>query len=206
MKRLEESSGTCRNTLWTLVHIYSETGRMHNATNYMHKILEISKNDDEKASYLMGFGQLMEQSGDFLSAEKYYRKAIDQNPSNDNTRYFIHNNLGYCLNQQRRFKEAAQYLKVALDINPYEANAYKNMGLCLQRLEKHSKAAEYFIMATKINASDSRSLNHLQDLIQEHPEIIADIPDIYEQIEMCERVVETVEENQPDPYIQWRKL
>ena len=205
LKRLHQSSGANKATLWSLADIYRKTGRDQESFGCIRKILELSISDDEKASCILAFGQLMEQKGDYVSAEKYYRDALTLNPTNIDTRYFINNNLGYCLIQQGRFIEAVEYSKAAQDINPSWANAYKNMGLAFQGLGKHSKAAEYFITATKTSPSDPRSLGHLQELVQAHPEIVADIPDIYDQIEMCEKLVAVIYGSQPDFYACWKK-
>lgn len=188
-KTLSGSGEKNKEALWSLAQIYRETGRDHDAFECVQKLLKLSRGAEEKASCVLAFGQLMEQKGDYVSAEKYYRNALTLNPTNIDTRYFINNNLGYCLIQQGRFIEAVEYSKAAQDINPSWANAYKNMGLAFHGLGKHSKAAEYFIIATKTCPSDARAIQHLRDLVRVHREIEKDIPDIYEQIEFCKKLV-----------------
>ena len=54
---------------------------------------------------------------------------------------------------------------------PAPAAGHKNLGLALQGQGKYAEAGRCFITATQANASDVRSARHLEELIQQHPEL-----------------------------------
>ena len=85
--------------------------------------------------------------------------------------YYLHNNLGYSLNQLGRFEEGELYCRRAIGITSKPQNAHKNLGLALQGQGKYAEAAGCFVTATQANASDGRSVKHLEELIQQHPEL-----------------------------------
>jgi hypothetical protein len=96
-------------------------------------------------------------------------------------------------------------LREAIQIDPEQPNAYKNLGLCLWGLQRHVEAAVCFIDATRVNAADARSLNHLEQLAGEHPEIAGLIPDLDTLILACRKAVAEAARHWPDLEAWWRQ-
>jgi len=76
-----------KKALWSLAQIYRETGRIHDALECVKEPLRLAPDDEERARCVLAFGQLMEQIGDFVAAEKCYRGALALNPTEIPTRY-----------------------------------------------------------------------------------------------------------------------
>ena len=206
LQKLEESNGICQDTLYNLAHLYKKTNRLQEAHILMLKHLDLCVNDEQRASSLFTLGQIMEDMGDYARAAGYYREAYSVKSFNQFTRYFINNNLGYCLNQLKEFEEAKGYLLSALKIDPNLPNAYKNLGLCYWGLEEYAKAVRCFIAGTKAYPADRRSLKHLEELINEHPELDADIPAFMEGVKSCKNTLELAQKMQPDFDAYWEEL
>jgi tetratricopeptide (TPR) repeat protein len=198
LQKLVESNGICKTTIWNLTRLYSKTNRLQEAQIFMLKHLHLSVNDEERASSLLALGQIMEKMNDFFRAAEYYQEAYSVTSFNLLTRYFIHNNLGYSLNQLKRFEEAKVYLLSALKIDPSRPNAYKNLGLSYWGLGEYTKATRCFIAATKVYPVDQRSQKHLEELIQEHPELSAGIPAFVEGVTSCKNALELARKMQPE--------
>lgn len=99
------------------------------------------------------------------------------------------------MNQVKDDSSAIRYLQKALEIDADRPNAYKNLGLAYEALGDPETAAELFIIATQVNATDSRSLQHLISLVNAHPALEVDIPDLRERIKVCEKAVEVAPDN-----------
>jgi tetratricopeptide (TPR) repeat protein len=93
------------------------------------------------------FGHLYMEKGDYLRAEKWYRKALEKK---ETTSHFIF--LGACLAKQGKFSEAKKCHKKALKIaSETPDEAYYNLGLILRAEEKFEEALNYFEKAIKLN-------------------------------------------------------
>lgn len=206
LAQLEERDGTCKDTLWQLVRVYSFMKRPDAALNYLYKMMQLSDDKEENASFFLTLGQLMEQKGDYQAAIEYYRGAFCLKPSNNEVWYWVNNNLGFCLNELKRYNEAKGYLLAAIKIGPTRANAYKNLGLCLMGHGDYIRAAENFIAAVKTNASDPRALRHLEELLSDHTELFEEIPGLSEILIKCRKAVKTTQECQPDFEEHWKRL
>jgi tetratricopeptide (TPR) repeat protein len=204
-RQLEERGGTCKETLWQLAAVRSRMGKHDEALAHIQRLLQLTDDVEENASCFLALGQMMEQTGDFAAAIKYYRGGVLLKPTQSTTLYWIHNNLGYCLNVLKRYDEAETYLRRAIKIAPGISNAYKNLGLCFQGRGDYVKAARCFIRAVKVNASDARSLKHIEELANAHPEVLCDIPNLSEQIEMCRRAVRVADQAKPDWEKHWKE-
>jgi tetratricopeptide (TPR) repeat protein len=135
------------------------------------QLLPLIPDAEGKARWLLGFGVDMELAGHYASAIGYYREAMAIEPTSPETWYFIHNNIGYSLNQLGRFGEAETYCRTAIGILPERHNAHKNLGLALAGLDRRREAAQCFIEATRVCPENPRSCAHLEDLLEEHPEL-----------------------------------
>ena len=182
--------------LWGLIGMYCQTGRQQIGAEYVKKRLEWVRGIPEKEAHChLAMGSIMEQIHDYESAISYYRGALELEPTNNQTWYFIHNNLGYCLNHFGRHKEAERYCREAVHIDPQLYNAHKNLGIALEGQGEFAEAARCYVRAAKAEAGDARATKHLENLLAEHPEVIREIPDIALQLKKCRREVERVEQD-----------
>ncbi len=194
LERLKSRESDFLNALWDLANFYSKAGRQEQSQTYLERYVANTDDPEKRAGCYLAFGQLMEQMRDFESAIVFYSRAFVLEPANNGTWYLIHNNLGYCLNHFGRYSEAEGYCRSAIKIDPSRHNAYKNLGVSLAGQGDFANAAENLIRATKANASDGRALKLLEQLLVEHPEVKADIPDIEERIQVCRAAVKAVVE------------
>ena len=190
---LTASGGKCVDSLWCQAVLYSQTARLDESAGCFHRVIELVGDDLEKpGSCFLALGQLEERRGDYEAAAKRYREALAMEPCSTPTWYFIHNNLGYSLNQVHEHQAAIRYLEIAVQIDPARPNAYKNLALSFEALGDVARAAELFVAATQADASDSRSLAHLEALVEAHPALLVDMPSLSDSLEACRRAVEVV--------------
>jgi len=144
---------------------------------------------EEKAKCFLNMGRLMEQMHDFEMAIKYYSTALSLEPINNETWYFIYNNLGFSLNQLQRYAEAESYCRQAIQIEPQRHNAYKNLGVAMEGQSDYFAAAKCFIQSVQTNAADPRALKHLEQLAEKHPTVTVDMVNFESQLEICRTAV-----------------
>jgi tetratricopeptide (TPR) repeat protein len=122
---------------------------------YMHDLTALLKN---------GLSSL--QSGDYLGAEKVFRKVLNAVPGN------IHalNLLGMALLHGGHAEEAIVPLLLALDINPKDHQACENLGLAYKEIHKLPQAIDFLRRATTL-APQSTSLNSLGNVLRESGQI-----------------------------------
>lgn len=122
-------------------------------------------------------GRLREQFGQFEPASRCYQ-AVPPELLDDTDRYFVHNNLGYCLNRLGRHAEAAAECRLAIATDAERFNAHKNLGIALERSGELAEAAAAYRTAALKTRSDERPLRHLRVLLANHPEIARDQPEL----------------------------
>ena len=194
LERLKCREEDFLSVLWDLAYLYGTAGRQRQAQAYLERYIANTDDPEKRAGCYLRLGQLTEQMRDYESAISFYSRAFVLEPENTGTWYLIHNNLGFCLNHFGRYSDAEGYCRSAIKIDPSRHNAYKNMGVSLAGQGDFANAAENLIRATKANASDGRALKLLEQLLVEHPEIKAEMPDIEERIHACRAAVKAVVE------------
>jgi len=195
-----------RKALWNLAIIYSKSERHEEAIQRVEQLLKENDDVEERASCYLALGQLMEGLQDYAAARDYYKKAVLHEPCDKQTWYLIHNNLGYCLNQLGEHDDAVPLLRWALEIDPNRPNAYKNLGMAYEALAQRHEAANMYVAATQVQALDGRSLKLLEAMVETHPELLVDLPDLQKQIESCRDAVRIAAEHQPDFRAHWDSL
>ncbi len=148
------------------------------AQAYFERIIGISDSDAIKSLCLLSIGQIKENQEDIPGAIDWYRRAFRMQPGSDETWYFLHNNLGYCLNRLGQHDEALGYCQRAISLDPDRHNAHKNLGVALEGLGRYSDAARSYLKAAELCPADTRALSLLSSILKSHPEIAADIPDL----------------------------
>lgn len=103
-------------------------------------------------------GYFFENTGETNTAEKYYLKAIELDPSSGRA----HNNYGTFLCKLQRYKEADKQFMLAVQDLKYlkTAEAYENAGLCAMQIPDNAKATEYFKKA--ISQDPKRAASYLE--------------------------------------------
>jgi tetratricopeptide (TPR) repeat protein len=205
-RQLKERDGDLMETVSTMVSFYGRFGRPEQAIQRIKELLEELDNPEERASIFFSLGQLSEGANDYESAASFYRSAHEMGRFDDFYWYFIHNNLGYSLNQLEMPEDAEEYLRVAIEVDPGRCNAFKNLGLSHYLREQYAEAAICFVDATAVNPRDGRSFHHLSQLLQEHPEVLEEIPHLAEDLESCRQAVKTVNFGNSDFESIWRDL
>jgi tetratricopeptide (TPR) repeat protein len=187
-----------RDALWDLMRFLSMTERQADGISILDQMLATTSDPEQRAEIVLATGQLMEMLEDFPNARVAYTQGVALEPVGGRTWYLLHNNLGYCLNQLDRFDEAERWCRSAIEIDSLRHNAYKNLGIAYQGQGKFADAARAFIQAIHCEASDPRALLHLEDLIEKHPEIANEIPDLADQARNCRTAVETAKKTVED--------
>ena len=159
IKLLEEGNN------WKLAEFYAKANRHDLALQYLDKLVSRMKGDDAKC--LLGYmrmGMLMEEVKDYKAAILYYTKVLTYQCTWSLNRYFMNNNIAYCLNQLGRYAEAETFCRNAIKIDPTLHNAYKNLGVSLEGQGRYHPAAECYSKAAMICPKDTRAEQHFEAL------------------------------------------
>lgn len=175
--------------LWRTGGYFFERERTLPALSSFRRLLGFTADTGMKAACLLSIGQLMERTGRYDDAARYYTLAFPLGPGCDDTWYFLNNNLGYCLNILGRHEEAEGHCRAAIAINPQRHNAHKNLGLSLLGQGEYPEAASCLITATNMCPTDTRAFHHLENLIAQDRNLLRKCPDLGNQIEGCMEII-----------------
>jgi tetratricopeptide (TPR) repeat protein len=167
----------------------SLAGHMRRALDYARAALKVTEDTQELIQCYLMLGGLEEQVDDFYSAIAYYSLGLSQKPSDKDHRYFFNNNLAYCLNEVGKYEESEPYCRKAILTDARRHNAHKNLGISMQAQGQYTKAARCYLRAVRLGPADPRALEHLEELVCEHPEVSVQMADIEAQIEECRELV-----------------
>jgi tetratricopeptide (TPR) repeat protein len=187
----ENSPEDLKRMLWGFVRECNEAEKSDGAIVYIEKILTLEDDPDARARCFLMMGRLFEKTRDFPAAVAAYSRAFVLPTREDDTWYFLNNNLGYSLNQIGRHDEAEAYCRAAIAIDPERHNAHKNLGLSLQGQGRYLEAARCLLTAVQARPDDFRALDHLEDLLAQHEEIGRDHPELLEAAQKCREAVRT---------------
>ncbi len=141
--------------------VYYERGILYSLRGlYNEALIMYGKAMDENSEFLDTYMQLGWTNlilGQFDVSEKYFRKAVLLDPSNDS----VHAALGFSLFRQRKFTEAEGVLRKAIEINCYNDKAYVDLGQCYIYENKYKEAESVFKMAIKANPDCDRAFGAL---------------------------------------------
>jgi tetratricopeptide (TPR) repeat protein len=187
LKRLEDEKAEPTDALWELARFYGDRKQHEKAIECLRKVLVRYSDLERKARCVLAMGGTIKQVEDFEAAVRYYKEALALEPLQNQTWYFINNNLGFSLNKLSRFAEGETYCRKAIEIDANRPNAYKNLGIALAGQAQYVEAAKCFVSATQVNAADARAFHLLQDLVKQHPELAFEFGEI---VECCGKAVE----------------
>jgi tetratricopeptide (TPR) repeat protein len=178
LSRLREKREEFEDAVWQLARLYSANKRQELAAQYISLLMSLTDDPERQAAYWLALGQSMEKIHNYEEAVNYYKQAFSMEPTGTGSWYFINNNLGYSLIQLGQFVDAEPYCRAAIETDPRMHNAYKNLGLSLQGQGRYPEAARSYIQAISANAADPRALRHLEGLLEEHPDLVSEVPEI----------------------------
>ena len=138
-----------------------------------------------RAHLLLTLGRVMEHARDYEAAVEYYRQGEDVHGAELEDRYWLLNNLAYCLSRLEQDMEALYLCRAAIDCDPERHNAYKNHGVALEALGHWDQAADAYLKAADIAPEDRRSWMHLKQLLAAHPEVLRIHALRKERVEAC---------------------
>lgn len=182
LSKLSKRHTEYEDAIWELIRFYSETGQPDVAKSHTEHLMSLTESPERQAHYWLTLGRLAEQVGDFEAAVEHYTQASVLEPKLQEVSYFVHNNLAYSLIQLGRHSEAEPYCRMAVEIDPERHNAHKNLGLTLQAQGRHTEAAASLMNAVHANPFDGRALRHLEEMVEQIPEILETAPDLREQL------------------------
>lgn len=100
--------------------------------------------------------------GNYEQAEKYYKKALE----NDNTDWELHNNYAEMLCRQKRTAEALEEYRQAVIINPKSAEVSNNLGTVLKSCGDYEQALGLFFNAMNLDENlEEAQINAVETLI-----------------------------------------
>ena len=199
LAKLNDPEENHQDARYDLMVLYSSAGRKAEAMHYAVEYLAHCQ--DPKDAGIMRFcqGHIMEHVEDWEAALLFYMEALELYPQDLYYLYFIHNNIGFTLNQLGRHSEAEPYLRTAIWIDPSRANAFKNLGLSLEGQGRFVDAAWSYISAVRADAADRRALRHLEEMVERHEELYAEIPALGYHIAKSREAVQYAASRQLDP-------
>jgi len=168
---------------WARAEVLARLGYGASALRALQAEVAISSDPRVRANCYFTAGRLHERSGTFEAASRCYQAAAPEH-LDDSDRYYIHNNLGYCLNRLGRHGEAEAECRRAIAIDPARFNAHKNLGIALERTGRIAEAAAAYLTAAHQTSDDDRPLRHLRVLLANHPEIGRSQPDLAKETEV----------------------
>lgn len=129
------------------------------------RLLTAIKEDPQVAAGWYGMAYYLEKTGDAKAAEKYYKKAIDVEPTSGAAQ----NNYGTFLCRSGRYQEAiAQFIKAAHQRTYLDAaGAYENAGTCALMIPDKKMATVYYSHALENNPNLPFSLLSMARLSHE---------------------------------------
>ena len=112
-------------------------------------------------------GRFTAQRGDLAEAEKYLRRAVEINPTND----VMQSNLALVLARQGNLTEATDHFRRALEINPKDPATLNNMGITLAQQGKPDEAIEHFRRSLEIKPNDASGHTNMANLLLERGDV-----------------------------------
>jgi tetratricopeptide (TPR) repeat protein len=164
---LEKLRNGCDNllrSLWELATLYAKTNRPTMAFSCLEIMISGIDDIEIKTIWYMKMAITMEEVQNYESALLCYSRVFSLKSGQEMDRYFMNNNMGYCLNQLGRYKEAESYCREAIKIDSRRHNAFKNLGVSLEGQGQYQRAADCYATAATIYPEDPRASKHFDAL------------------------------------------
>jgi tetratricopeptide (TPR) repeat protein len=189
LEKLHQRQNAMGEAVYDLVKFYSAVGQPQKASAYYELLIQPTSDLEERALQYLEKGRLMEQQGKYQQAISFYARALPLEPQDLGIWYFINNNLGYSLNQCEEYERAEEYCRAAIRIAPARHNAYKNLALALEGMGDYVEAIDGYVKAVERMPRDFRALGHLEDLLNRHPYLLVEDPEVADVVVRCQEMV-----------------
>jgi tetratricopeptide (TPR) repeat protein len=178
LERLKSSQSESDYFRWLLfvVGFYRGIQKVDAATALLHRFIETSNSDEQKAHCHLTLGQIATDEQHFEAALKHFRTALEMSPKQKKIAYVLHNNTAYCLNMLHKYTEGERHCRLAIEINWTRASGYRNLGVSLNGQAKIVEAAWALVEAVKLDVSDERARLLLRKLVEENPDLLVQCP------------------------------
>jgi Flp pilus assembly protein TadD len=104
-----------------------------------------------------GLGRAYFQKKDFLRAETYFKRAIDQN----HKLWMSYNSLGKIYDNRQDYEKAILEYTSAIAVKPDQGLLYNNLGVSCLLAEHYQEAVDAFGKAVEKNYRESRVFNNM---------------------------------------------
>ena len=151
LEDLQKQHTSLVGALIELIIAYGLDNRHDLADPLIDRLILMDANAQESALHLLQLGALMEKLDVYESALAFYARAQPLAREENDTWYFLNNNLGYCLNVFKRHAEAEPLCREAIRINPDRHNAFKNLAISQEGQDQYISAVENYILAVEKN-------------------------------------------------------
>src|SRR4030095_3895708 len=178
LERLKNSKSESDYFRWLLfvIGFYRGIQKVDAATALLHRFIETSNSDEQKAHCHLTLGQIATDEQQFEVALKHFKTALGLNPKQKKIVYVLHNNTAYCLNMVHCYAEGERHCRLAIEVNWMRASGYRNLGVSLKGQAKIVEAVWALVEAAKLDVSDERARVLLRKLIQENPGVVLQCP------------------------------
>ncbi len=141
---------------------------------------QISGNVPEIFLLPLKLGFVHEKLGNYVDAEKEYKKAITNNPNGSNL--YAQDRLGNCLLILRKYAEAEQAFETITQVTPTDGNAWRRKGIAYENQNKYEEALAAYDKALSLIPINKGLLTrkmHVLTQLQRPAEAL----DVYKQIQ-----------------------
>ncbi len=178
LERLKNSQSENDYFRWLLfvVGFYRGIQKVDAAMALLHRFIETSNSDEQKAHCHLTLGQIVTDEQHFEAALKHFKIALGLNPKQKKIVYVLHNNTAYCLNMLHCYAEGERHCRLAIEVNWTRASGYRNLGVSLKGQAKLVEAVWALVEAAKLDVSDERARLLLRKLIEENPYVVVQCP------------------------------
>jgi len=158
--------------LHALLVLYDQANRQVEVVDTIERYMPEYSDSDKRAYLRLLQGCAEEKRHHYFQAEQYYTLGIREKPTDPETTYFLHNNLGFCRNELGLFESAETPCRAALRINTGMPNAWKNLGISLRGQDDWVGAAWCFLEALKFMPRYAGASRLLRELLDQHPYLL----------------------------------
>jgi len=178
LERLKNSKSESDYFRWLLfvVGFYRGIQKVDAATALLHRFIETSNSDEQKAHCHLTLGQIATDEQQFEAALKHFKTALGLNPKQKKIVYVLHNNTAYCLNMLHCYAEGERHCRLAIEVNWTRASGYRNLGVSLKGQTRIVEAVWALVEAAKLDVADERARLLLRKVIEENPDVLVHCP------------------------------
>ena len=178
LERLKNSKSESDYFRWLLfvVGFYRGIQKVDAAMALLHRFIETSNSDEQKAHCHLTLGQIATDDQHFEVALKHFKTALGLNPKQKKIVYVLHNNTAYCLNMLHCYAEGERHCRLAIEVNWTRASGYRNLGVSLKGQTRIVEAVWALVEAAKLDVADERARLLLRKVIEENPDVLVRCP------------------------------